>query len=221
MDRMSSPRVRVGKVRYILAAAIAFIGGNGGLNSARAAAITLPLASGSCHGDIGGTSGDPTDLPAANFDENLAFLSTIAAGPTSTNNKGVTGLVTPLKKGGGAIGGAFFLTIDFACPTSGINASTTPPCLQAGSFTGTITTNGVAMVVYSDLPGVPLGTDPLDGCQQTFQLNPYSSNSAGYAVGTSLLTQAPTVTVKGVETVPPRCKALGTRFIVGCTISTQ
>ena len=221
MDRIS-PRVRVARVRHILAAAaIVFIGASAGPNSARAASITLPLASGSCHGNIGGTSGDPTDLPAANFDENLAFLSSNAAGPTSTSNKPITGLVTPLNKSGGAIGGVFILTINAACPTSGSNTSTTPPCLQSGSLTGSITTAGVVTVVYSDLPGSALGTDPLDGCQQTFQLYPYASNSAGYAVGTSLLTQAPTVTVKGVKTVPPTCKAIGTRFIIGCTISTE
>lgn len=199
----------------MLASAIAVAGpiaGNLSPNEACAAsaAPVVPLASSACHGNIGNSPTDPNDLPTALFNEQFAFESSIQPAGVSKN---ITGLVSPLKKGGGNIGGFFVLTIDGACSNTAH-----PPCLQDGAFTGAIDKNGVMTLAFADIPGGKIGSDPLDGCQVTFQSYPIAGNTAAYSVATTDLIQTPTV---AKQPAPPTCKAVGTRMVMGCTTNAE
>jgi len=175
-------------------------------------------ASAECHGVLDGSSSP--GLPAGNFKEAISFTT---GTPTTLGTKSKAQ----------AVAGSFILTIDKQCTgfnpvTSAASTVAQTPCVQAGTFTGSIDLNGNMIWAYSDPPSpAKAGTGLFDGCEETFLVMPVNIKTklAGVpqavwvpnAIGTTgnaLIFQAP---APAHGTAPPTCALTNTRLVFTCT----
>ena len=168
-------------------------------------------AGGECHGVISaGTNTDTTDLPPGNFREAISFTTGTPA-TVGTKSKAQ------------AIAGSFLITIDQACtgfnPVTGTTSTTSQiPCVQGGTFTGTIDVNGNMIFLYSDPPSpAKAGTGLFDGCEETFTDMPTTKNTQAVWVPNAI-SGVPSGT--GNALIFPAsgktCKVAGARLVFTC-----
>ena len=175
-------------------------------------------ASAECHGVLDESSSP--GLPAGNFKEAISFTT---GTPTTlgTTNKAQ------------AVAGSFILTIDEQCTgfnpaTSAASTVAQTPCVQAGTFTGSIDVQRQHdLGILGSSFARQAGTGLFDGCEETFLVMPVNiktklkgvpqavwvPNAIGTA-GNALIFQAP---APAHGTAPPTCALTNTRLVFTCT----
>jgi hypothetical protein len=154
-------------------------------------------ASAQCYGTVGSTT-DAADLPNGDINLDMGFLT---GKPASTPRAGHTINVS----------GVFGLEINQKCTgLQLLSTQPTNPCTQAGQFSGTIDSNGIMVLSFSDAPsGFFLGPDVLDNCQMTFKILPYGKGTSANFI--------PIAPIQQAGGASGNCAPANTSLVLGCT----